>query len=117
MPSSSLIETGGNFEKQEVTGDGAAAVAGGVPAAAVALPTGGGEGDAALFTQDHFDWYNHLPEDPTGAGGQLDDFNFMDDWSLTAPLANSLIDEVCIYSQCSRILNYSVFSIIVIDSL
>ena len=115
MPSSSLIETGGNFEKQAVAGDGAAAVAGGVPAAAVALPTGGGEGDAALFTL--FDWYNHFPEDPTGAGGQLDDFNFMDDWSLTAPLANSLIDEVCIYSQCSRILNYSVFSIIVIDSL
>ncbi|XP_066317586.1 zinc finger protein CONSTANS-LIKE 12-like [Miscanthus floridulus] len=78
---------------EAVAGDGAAAVAGGVPAAAAALPTGGGEGDAALFTQDHFDWYNHLPEDPTGAGGQLDDFNFMDDWSLTAPLANSLIDE------------------------
>ncbi|XP_066324640.1 zinc finger protein CONSTANS-LIKE 12-like isoform X2 [Miscanthus floridulus] len=81
------------MNEQAVAGDGAAAVAGGVPAAAAALPTGGGEGDAGLFTQDYPDWYSNLPEDPAGAGGLLDDFNFVDDWSLTAPLVNSLIDE------------------------
>jgi hypothetical protein len=90
LPSSSLIETGGNFGKQAVAGDGAAA--------AVALPTGG-EGDAAgLLAQDYSDWYNNLPEEPAGAGGLMDDFNFMDEWSLTVPLANSLIDEVCMHA-------------------
>ncbi|XP_021314480.1 zinc finger protein CONSTANS-LIKE 15 [Sorghum bicolor] len=69
------------------------AVAGDGAAAAVALPTGG-EGDAAgLLAQDYSDWYNNLPEEPAGAGGLMDDFNFMDEWSLTVPLANSLIDE------------------------
>jgi hypothetical protein len=71
-------------------------VAAGGLAAAVLLPTGCGEGDAGLFTQDDFDW---SLDDAAGAGS-LDDFNFnSDDLSFTAQdpnLTNSFNVEVYI---------------------